>query len=138
MKTNAFLLGFLLTLGVQLFPARADEQPTAFEKALYEKARFRVVSKLSDDDFACYCVTMNIGGDTLLKFHDQILAKQFELAKLQSEGFTDENPQVMAANAELKDLRSQFTVKLIEARKGLEVESKIAEQTLSDLSQYQK
>ena len=81
---------------------------------------------------------MDIGGDTLFKFHDQILSKEFELAKLQSEGFSNENAQVMAANAELKDLRDQFTVKLNEVRKGLEIESKIADETLSDLPQYQK
>ncbi len=138
MKITGLLLGCLLLLGAQFLPARADGQSTAFEKALYDRARYRVVSKLSDDEFAAYCVTMNIGGDTLLKFHDEILEKQFELTKLTSEGFNDENPQVMAVNAELKDLRTQFSVKIIEARKGLEVESKIADETLLDLSQYQK
>jgi hypothetical protein len=138
MSTNAFLLGFLLTLGAQLLPAWGDAQPTAFEKALYEKARYRVVSKLSDEDFASYCVTMNVGGDTLLKFHDEILAKETELAKLHGEGLNDDHPEVMAVNADLKDLRAQYSVKISEARKGLEVESMIADETLSNLAQYQK
>jgi len=44
----------------------------------------------------------------------------------------------MAINAELKDLRAQYAVKLSEARKGLEIESTIAEATLTALSQSQK
>jgi len=82
MKTIPILLGCLIALSMQLLPAQADAQPTVFEKALYEKARYQVVSKLSDEDFAAYCVTMNVGGETLLKFHDEILAKQTELTIL--------------------------------------------------------
>jgi hypothetical protein len=138
MKMTAFVLGFLVGVCLQPAPARADGQPTAFEKALYEKARYHVITGLNDEEFASYCVTMNVGGETLLKFHDEILAKQTELADLVAAGVTDGDPRIVAANAALRDLRSQFAVKIIEARKGLEVESKIAEQTLSDLSQYQK
>jgi hypothetical protein len=81
---------------------------------------------------------MGVGGDTLLKLHDEIMAKQTELANLLSEGMTNDNPQIMAVNAALKDLRAQFAVKILEARKGLEVEARIADETLSSLSQYQK
>jgi hypothetical protein len=136
--TTTFLVILLLAFAPQILPARADTSPTAFEKALYDKARYQVLKSLGDDDFVSYCVTMGIGGDTLLKIHDQIMLKQAELADLSSEGLTNENPQVIAVNAALKDLRAQYAVKILEARKGLEVESKIAEETLSALSQYQK
>jgi capsule polysaccharide export protein KpsE/RkpR len=137
MKTT-ILLAVLLLASSQFVPARADAQPTAFEKALYDKARYQVLEKLGDDDFVSYCVTMGVGGDTLLKLHDEIMAKQTELANLLSEGMTNDNPQIMAVNAALKDLRAQFAVKILEARKGLEVEARIADETLSSLSQYQK
>lgn len=138
MKTTPFLVILLLASWQLNLPARADTQPTAFEKALYDKARYDVLSKLTDDDFVSYCVTMGIGGDTLLKLHDEILLKQTELADLISEGLNNDHPQVMAVNAALKNLRAQYVVKIAEARKGLEVESKIADETLSSLSQYQK
>jgi hypothetical protein len=138
MKITALALFLVLNLGAELVPAQADAQPTAFEKALYDRARYRVVCRLNDEDFASYCVSMNIGGETLLKFHDEILAKQTELADLLGEGLSDGDPRIVAANAALKDLRTQYAVKIAEARKGLEVESKIADETLSDLSQYQK
>ena len=138
MKTVLLLAGCVLTLSLVPLTARADGESTAFEKALYDKARYQVLNKASDDDFASYCVTMNIGGDTLLKFHDEILEKQFELTKLQSEGFNDASPQVIAVNGELKDLRVQFAVKIFEARKGLEIEAKIADATLSALGQPQR
>jgi len=138
MKTFLPLAGGVFAFSLLLFPAPAQADPSVAEKAIYDKARYNIISKLSDDDFISYCVTMNIGGDTLLKFHDQILSKQFELAKLQGEGFSNENPQVLAANAELKDLRDQFSIKLNEVRRGLEIESKIADETLSDLSQTPK
>jgi hypothetical protein len=138
MKTTTLLIGCLLVLGAQILPARADTQPTAFEKALYDKARYAILSKLNDDDFASYCVTMNVGGETLLKIHDEILTDQTKLTDLINEGLTNDHPQVMAVNAELKDLRSEYAVKISEARKGLEVESEIAEETLTALSQYQK
>jgi capsule polysaccharide export protein KpsE/RkpR len=138
MKTILPLAGGILAFCLLLLSAPAHADSSVVEKALYDKARYSVTSKLGDDEFISYCVTMNIGGDTLFKFHDQILSKQFELAKLQSEGFSNENPQVQAANAELKDLRDQFSVKLNEVRKGLEIESKIADETLSDLAQNPK
>ena len=138
MKTTTLLIGCLLALGALALPARADNAPTAFEKALYEKARYQVLSRLNDDDFVSYCVTMNVGGETLLKIHDQILTDQTTLTDLINEGMTSDHPQMMAVNAELKDLRSEYAVKISEARKGLEVESKIAEETLTALSQYQK
>ncbi|HEX4139136.1 MAG TPA: hypothetical protein VHY09_02235 [Candidatus Methylacidiphilales bacterium] len=138
MKTFSPLAGGVLAVSLLLLPAPAHADSSVTEKALYAKARYSIVSKLSDDDFISYCVTMNIGGDTLFKFHDQILSKQFELAKLQSEGFSTESPQVQAANAELKDLRDQFSVRLNEVRKGLELESQIADETLSALGQNPK
>jgi len=138
MKTITLLAGCILALFFQLQPAHADTQPTAFEQALYNKARYQVVAKLNDDDFASYCVTMGVGGDTLLKIHDEIMTDQTKLTDMMNEGLTGDHPQVIAVNAELKDLRSEFAVKISEARKGLEIESKIAEETLTNLSQYQK
>ena len=116
MKTTTFFAGCLLALSPQLLPVHADAQPTAFERALYEKARYEVLSKLTDEDFASYCVTMNVGGETLLKFHDEILAKQTELDDLNIQGASPDNPQVLAVNAALKDLRAQYSVKISEAR----------------------
>jgi hypothetical protein len=138
MKSTAAVLCCLLSLGAPALPVHADAQPTAFEKALYEKARYQVLSKVSDEDLVSYCVSMNVGGDTLLKFHDEILAKQTELANLQSAGLTNDHPQVIAVNAALKDLRSQYAVKIVEVRKALELESNIADATLSSLSQAQR
>jgi len=138
MKTPTLLIVCILASFVQFQPVHADTQPTAFEQALYNKARYQVLTKLSDEDFVSYCVTMNVGGETLLKIHDQIMTDQTKLANLINQGLTSDHPQVMAVNAELKDLRSEFAVKISEARKGLEVESRIAEETLSNLSQYQK
>ena len=138
MKRITILLGCLIALSVQLLPVQADVQPTAFEKALYEKARYQVLSKLNDEDFVSYCITMNVGGETLLKFHDEILAKQTELADRINEGLPADHPQVISLNAVLKDLRSQYAVKISEARKGLQIESKIAEETLTALSQSQR
>jgi hypothetical protein len=139
MKKTVFLVCCMMALCPLLLPVRgADAQPTAFEKALYDKARYQVLSRLTDVDFASYCVTMNVGGETLLKFHDEILAKQTELADLNNQGLTSDNPQVMAVNAALKDLRTQYTVKISEARKGMEIESTIAEATLTALSQTQR
>ncbi len=119
-------------------PLQADAQPTAFEKALYDKARYDVLSHLNDDDFVSYCTTMNFGGDTLLKLHDDILVKQTEVAALIKRGLNPENPQVTSLNDALSELRTQLAVKVAEARKGLEIESKVAEATISSLSQYQK
>jgi len=133
MKTLAFLPACVLALSWQLSPVQADDQPTAFEKALYDKTRYQVLSGLNDQEFVSYCVTMNVGGDTLLKFHDQILQKQTELADLVDLGLTAEDPKVAAVNAALKDLRAQYAVKISEARKGLEIESRIAEETLREL-----
>ena len=139
MKTTTLLAILLFACSMTpLLPARADAPPTAFEKALYDKARYQILKGLDDDDFVSYCVTMGIGGDTVLKLHDEIMLKQTELTDLLNEGLTSEHPQVMAANAALKDLRAQFSVKILEARKGFEVESHIAEETISALSQYQK
>jgi capsule polysaccharide export protein KpsE/RkpR len=140
MKIILPLAGSVLAVSLLLLPAPApaDSSSNVVEKALYDKARYGITSKLTDDEFISYCVTMNLGGDTLFKFHDQILSKEFELAKLQSEGFSSDNPQVQAATAELKDLRDQFSVRLNKVRKGLEIESKIADETLSDLAQSQK
>jgi hypothetical protein len=138
MKKTVFLVCCVMALCTVLLPARADAQPTAFEKALYDRARYQVLSRMSDEDFASYCVTMNVGGDTLLKFHDEILAKQTELADLINSGLTGEDPKVIAVNATLKDLRSQYAVKIVEARKGLEIESTIAEATLATLPQNQR
>jgi len=139
MKTTPLLLGCILALAAQLLPAQADTaEPTAFEKALYDKARYQVLSKLGDDEFVSYCVTMNVGGETLLKYHDEILVKQTELTNLLNQGLTADQPQVLAVNSALKDLQKELAVKVSEARKGLEVESKIAEETLTALSQYQK
>ena len=138
MKKTTLLVGCILTSFLPLSPVHADAQPTAFEQALYNKARYQVLTKLSDDDFVSYCVTMGVGGETLLKIHDEIMTDQTKLADLINEGLTSDHPQVMAVNAELKDLRSEFAVKISEARKDLEVESKVAEETLSALSLYQK
>jgi hypothetical protein len=139
MKKTSLLAGCLLALGAQLFPVQADTaEPTAFEKALYDKARYQVVCKLNDDEFVSYCVTMDVGGDTLLKIHDEILTDETKLTDLLNQGLTNEHPEVRAVNAALKDLRTELAVKISEARKGLEVESKIAEETLTALSQYQK
>jgi hypothetical protein len=138
MKTTTFFAGCMLALCLQLVPLRADAQPTAFEKALYERARYEVLCKVNDDDFASYCVTMNIGGETLLNFHDQILTKQSELTEYINEGLTSDNPKVVAINTDLRILRSEFAAKILEARKGLEIESHIAEATLATLSLYQK
>lgn len=136
MKTIILLFGLLLTLSAM--PLQADAQPTAFEKALYDKARYDVLSHLNDDDFVSYCTTMNFGGDTLLKLHDDILVKQTEVAALIKRGLNPENPQVTSLNDALSELRTQLAVKVAEARKGLEIESKVAEATISSLSQYQK
>jgi hypothetical protein len=133
MKTILPLAGGILAFSLLLLPALLHADPTAVEKAVHDKARYSVLSKLSDDELIAYCVTMNIGGETLFRFHDEILSKQFELAKLSSQGFSNETPQVVAANADLKDLRDQFSVKLNEVRKGLEIESRIADETLSEL-----
>jgi hypothetical protein len=130
MKSIVFFVAFALSIYLQLSPLPADDQPTAFEKALYEKTRYQVLCGLNDQEFVSYCVTMNVGGETLLKFHDQILQKQTELADLVDLGVTAEDPKVVAVNAALKDLRAQYAVKIIEARKGLEIESRIAEETL--------
>ena len=138
MRTTIFVAILLLAFAPAFLTVRADAAPTAFERALYEKSRYQVLKGLGDDDFVSYCVTMGIGGDTLLKIHDEIMVKQTELGDLSSQGLTNEHPQVIAVNAALKDLRAQFAIKILEARKGLEVEAKIAEETLSALSQYQK
>jgi hypothetical protein len=130
MKIIAFLAGCVLVLSLQLLPVQADDQPSAFDKALYNKSRYQVLSGLNDQEFVSYCVTMNVGGETLLKFHDQILEKQTELTDLINLGLTGEDPKVAAVNAVLKDLRAQYAVKISEARKGLEIESRIAEETL--------
>jgi hypothetical protein len=137
MKSIALIFGSFMLGSLWLVPIRAD-MSGSFEKALYDKARFQVLTKASDDDFVCYCATMNLGGETLLRLHDEILVKQAELATLQSQGLTNDHPQVMAVNADLKDLRAKLAVKVVEARKGLEIESKIAEATLTALSDYQK
>ena len=138
MKRTALLVGTMIALGFQFLPVQADDQPGSFEKALYNKVRYQVLSKTNDEDFVCYCVTMNLGGDALIRLHEDILVKQAELQALQSEGLTNDHPQVMAVNATLKDLNAKLAVKVAEARKGLEVESKIAEATLTALSDYQK
>jgi capsule polysaccharide export protein KpsE/RkpR len=136
MKTITLLCAVLMMFSVM--PVQADAQPTAFEKALYDKARYDVLSHLNDDDFVSYCTTMNFGGDTLLKLHDDILVKQTELGALIKRGLTADNPQVISLNDALNNLRTQLAVKVSEARKGLEIESKVAEATISSLSQYQK
>lgn len=138
MKRTSLLVGFILALGLTLLPAHGDSQPTAYEKALYDKARYQILSKLSDEDFVSYCVTMNIGGETLLRLHDDILVKQTEQGLLIAQGFNADHPQMVSVNSALKDLRAQFAVKIGEARKGLEIESKIADETISALSQAQK
>lgn len=135
MKTTALLAGCILAVGLQLSPVHADTQPTAFEKALYQKARYRVLSALNDQDFVSYCVTMNVGGETLLKLHDEILAKQTDLAELVAQGLPPDDQKVMALNAVLKNLKSQYGVKITEARRGFQVEARIAEETLSNLPQ---
>ncbi len=112
----------------------ADGPLTIYEKALYDKARYQILSKVSDDDFAAYCVSMNVGGDTLLKFHDEVMAKEVELNKLQNEGLSNDHPQLVAVITDLKDLRSQYSLKIAEARKALELESNIADATLASLA----
>jgi hypothetical protein len=131
-------MGFVLALGLSSLSVCADAQPTAYEQALYNKARYLILSKLSDEDFVSYCVTMNIGGETLLRLHDDILVKQTEESLLIAQGFNSDHPQMVAVSSALKDLRAQFAVKISEARKGLEIESKIADETISALSQGQK
>jgi hypothetical protein len=138
MKTILPLAGGVLAFSLLLLTVPVHADPSAVEKAVHDKARYTIISKLSDDEFIAYCVTMNIGGETLFRFHDEILSKQFELAKLLSEGFSNENAQVIAANTDLKNLRDQFSVKLSEVRKGMEIESKIADETLSELAQLPK
>ena len=136
MQRTALAAACFLALIPSLMPARADTtEPTAYEQALYNKSRYQVISKLDDDAFVSYCVTMNVGGDTLLKFHDAILAKQTELTDLINQGLTNEDPRVMTINATLRDLRYQFGIKITEARKGLEIESEIANATLTALGQ---
>jgi len=137
MKTILPLAGGVLAF-VLLLPSPAHADPTAVEKAAHDKARYTIISKLSDEELIAYCVTVNMGGETLFRFHDEILSKQFELTKLLSQGFSNENAQVVAVNADLKDLRDQFSVKLNEVRKGLEIESRIADETLSELAQIPK
>jgi len=137
MKIIALLLSFLV-LSASFATARADAPPTAFEKALYEKARYSVLAKVSDEDLCSYCVSMNIGGDTLVRLHDEIMTKQVELEILQNEGVSNDNAQVTSINGTLKNLRSQYSIKIAELRKALQLESSIAEATLSSLSQYQK
>jgi hypothetical protein len=137
MKIIFILIGLMMPLS--LLPAQADApQPTAFEKALYDKCRYKVLKDLNDDDFVSYCTTMNFGGDTLLKFHDEILDRQTELSDLMKRGFPPDNPQVTALNDALTKLRGQLAAKVFEARKGLEVEARVAEATLEALGQYQK
>ncbi len=138
MRITAVLLSLFVPFAVSLRPLRADSQPTAYERALYAKARYQVLSKTSDEDLVSYCVSMNVGGETILKFHDQILAKQTELAELQAQGFTNDHPQVQAVNAELKNLRAQYAIKISEVRKALELEASIADATLSTLPQAQR
>jgi hypothetical protein len=135
MNKTLLLLGGILALGLSPSPVRAEGGSAAFDKAVYERARYKVISKTSDEDFAAYCVTMHIGGDALLKFHDEILSKRIELAKLISQGLGPDHPQVMALNSELKDLKAEFDVRIGEARKALELESQVAEETLSSLGQ---
>ena len=129
--------GCLLVLAL-LSPLQADpaaSQSDAYIKSLYAKARNDVISNLTDDDFVSYCVTMNVGGDTLLKFHDEILSQQTQLDLLTKAGSTADDPKVMAIQATLVDLRAQYKVKIAEARKGLEIEAKIADETLVSLGQ---
>ena len=136
MRIVLILIG-IVTIS-SFFPVRADAQPTAFEKAIYDKSRYKILKELSDDDFVSYCATMNVGGDTLLKLHDEILVRQSELADLVKRGLPPDNPQVSSLNDALNNLRGQLGTKVYEARKGLEVESRIAETTLEALGQYQK
>ncbi len=70
MKTILPLAGGFLAVGLILLPAPAHADSSVVEKAFYDKARYAVISKLSDDEFISYCVTMNIGGDSLFRFHD--------------------------------------------------------------------
>jgi len=132
MKSIALVLSFLV-LHAFLITARADAPPTAFEKALYEKARYAVLGKASDEDLCSYCVSMNIGGDTLLRLHDEIMAGQVQLENLQSEGLTNDNAQVQAVNAALKNEREQYSIKITEVRKALQLEASIADATLAQL-----
>ena len=138
MKTILPLASGVIAFSLLHLPAPLHADPTAVEKAVHDKARYTIISKLSDEELIAYCVTMNMGGETLFRFHDEILSKQFELTKLLSQGFSNENAQVVAVNADLKDLRDQFSVKLNEVRKGLEIESRIADETLSELAQIPK
>jgi hypothetical protein len=118
-------------------PAHGDVE-TAFEKALYDKARYQTLSRLNDQDFVAYCVTMNLGGETLLRIHDEVMARQAERQNLIDEGQTNDSPKVAAIDIELKILGTQYAIKIGEARKGLEIEANIADSTLSALSQTQK
>jgi capsule polysaccharide export protein KpsE/RkpR len=127
-----------LLLAFCLLPIRADTEPTAFEKAVYDKARYQVLAQQNDDDFVSYCITMNFGGELLLKVHDDILVKQTELDGLLKAGYTADHPQVISLNNDLRTLRAELEVKVLEVRKGLQLEAKIAEATLSSLAQYQK
>ena len=108
MKNMALLAGCVVMMGLQLLPVRADTQSSSFERALYDKTRYQVLSKASDDDFVSYCATMNFGGETLQRLHDDILVKQAELVTLQNEGLTNDHPQVLAVAAALKDLRTKL------------------------------
>jgi hypothetical protein len=130
----------VLTVLLAWCPVRvqADAQPTAFEKALYDKARYQVLNPLNDDDFVSYCTTMNFGGDTLLKIHDDILVKQTVLNELVKEGYTEDHPEIVTLNKELRNLKAELAAKVLEARKGLQLESKVAEATLAAMAQYQK
>jgi len=133
MKRTSFLI-ILLAFGAFPRLGLADGPLTVYEKALYDKARYQVLSKTSDDDFAAYCVSMNIGGDTLLKFHDEVMAKQAEVTELQNEGLGNDHPRLVAATTELRDLKYQYSIKIAEARKALELESNIADATLASLA----
>ena len=126
-----FLILCLLMASASLL--RADVPVTAFEKAIYEKARYSVLAKASDEDLVSYCVSMNVGGETLLRFHDEIMAKQVELENLQSEGVSDDNAQVIGIKIALKNLRAQYSIKIAEVRRALQLEASIAEATLAQM-----
>jgi hypothetical protein len=135
MKRTSFLIIAFFALGAFPRLALADPPLTIYEKALYDKARYQVLSKVGDDDFAAYCVSMNVGGDTLLRLHDDVMAKQAELDKLQNEGLANDHPEILSVTSELRDLKSQYSLKIAEARKALELESNIADATLASLTQ---
>jgi len=135
MKRIALLLLCCAFWALLPAPAQGDDQTSAFEKALYNKARYQILSRYNDDDFVSYCVTMNLGGETLIKVHDEIMARQAERSNLLDQGDTNDSPKVVALNTAIKILRTQYAVKIAEARKGLELESRIAEATLSALNQ---